>query len=193
MAKQTPKTRGILPNPLSQPTAPVDSGSTPENTGATAPKTPEVLSDKIERFAVPLDPATGAFQFENMRPATKKKLLDAIGKIPQDEKNAGAATSAEEQALNALLVNVLFDLVGFGAMIVARQQGYSVAAAQKLAYTEQEKSTFMAPTIAVLNKYNLLGGKWREELALLAIVSITTFGHVQAMKKADADEKGGAQ
>jgi len=137
------------------------------------------------RFSVPFDEATGTIDFASMRPGSIDKLRRALtdpkasialGKVESVEnaKNDGSDVSA-------LVVNLLYDAIGSIAVIGAKTRGYSEARAEMLRYTEQEKQTLYAPTLKVLNKYDVLGGKYVDEFTLLIAVGSITAAHVVAL------------
>lgn len=142
----------------------------------------------IPRLGVPFDPVTGKIVFDGMRPSTKEKirvLLDDARIAKELGIGSNAVASAENDAFAALVVNVLYDAIGSLAVIMAKSRGYGEHA-EILRYTEQEKASFAAPTIAVLNEFDLLGGKHANKLLLLAAVGTVTAGHIAAMQQAAA-------
>lgn len=143
----------------------------------------------IPRLGVPFNPDTGKIVFEGMRPSTKEKIRVLLDddRIAKELGVASMATgsSAENDALAGVAVNVLYDAVGSLAVILAKSRGFG-SHAELLRYTEQEKAQLSAPTLKVLSKYDLLGGKYADELLLLAAVGSITAGHIMAMTHAAA-------
>jgi hypothetical protein len=149
---------------------------------------PNEKESTIPRLGVPFDPTTGKIVFEGMRPSTKEKIRtllddDRISKELGVSANVSGVSSAENDALAGVVVNVLYDAIGSLAVILAKSRGFG-SHAELLRYTEQEKQTLSAPTLKVLGKYDLLGGKYADELLLLAAVGSITAGHVMAMTHA---------
>lgn len=170
----------------------------PRNRVFTSPETPETpivpatvpepsdQADKIERFAIPLDPKSGAIVLDNMRDASREKLIKALAATPNLAPNTSPGASADDAALNAILASVLYDAVSSIAIVVARSRGFSASAASLLRYTDEEKQSFIAPTAAVLDKYDFLKGKYKEEILLLTVVGAVTGSKIMAMQKAEA-------
>ncbi len=158
-----------------------------ENTPDPGPKTliesDTPSEEEIHRLTIPIDPTSGRVKWDRLRSPDKTK--EAIGKLLTDPR-LQVSTDAENRALNALVINVLYDAVSAVAIIVARSRGFSGSEAELLRYTEQEKAAFSAPTLKVLEKYNLLGGKYADEIMLLAAVGSVTGAHVMAMQQAHA-------
>lgn len=162
--------------PVSTPEIPIRAASVPE---------PSNEADKIERFAIPLDPATGRIVLENMRDASRDKLLKAIRSTPQIDP-APPLSPQDAQAMNSIIANVLYDAISTGAIMAARSRGVSASSAVLLRYSAEEKASFVGPTIAVLEKYDLFKSQYREEFLLLALVGTVTASKVAAMQKAEA-------
>lgn len=181
---KTEKTR--VSHGFSSPTQPASSVSE-ETPKSLAPNEKE---STIPRLGVPYDTNTGKIVFEGMRPSTKDKirvLLDdpRIAKELGVSANVSSASSAENDALAGVVVNVLYDAIGSLAVILAKSRGFG-SHAELLRYTEQEKEQLAAPTLKVLSKYDLLGGKYADELLLVAAVGSITAGHIMAMTQAAA-------
>lgn len=178
-----------------KPTTFRESVSTPPSAAFVSDETPKspVANEKestIPRLGVPYDTNTGKIVFEGMRPSTKDKirvLLDdpRIAKELGVSANVSSASSAENDALAGIVVNVLYDAIGSLAVILAKSRGFG-SHAELLRYTEQEKEQLSAPTLKVLSKYDLLGGKYADELLLVAAVGSITAGHIMAMTHAAA-------
>lgn len=141
-------------------------------------------AEKIERFAIPLDPKTGQIVLENMRDASREKLTKAIASTPGLASQSGTGSDVSE--FNTVIATVLYDAISSIAMVTARSRGFSASSAELLRYTEQEKAQFVGPTVAVLDKYDLLKSKYKEEIALLAIVGTVTGSKIMAMQRAEA-------
>jgi hypothetical protein len=151
---------------------------------------PNEKESTIPRLGVPFDPTTGKIVFEGMRPSTKEKIRtllddDRISKELGVSPNVSSASSPENDALAGVVVNVLYDAIGSLAVILAKSRGFGTHA-ELLRYTEQEKAQLAAPTLKVLGKYDLLGGKYADELLLVAAVGSITAGHIMAMTHAAA-------
>jgi hypothetical protein len=146
----------------------------------------------IPRLGVPYDTKTGKIVFDGMRPSTREKLKTLIDddRLPKELGiGSSAVSSADNDALSAIVVNVLYDAIGSIAVILAKNRGFGDHA-EILRYTAAEKEQFSAPTLKVLNKYDLLGGKYADELLLIAAVGTVTTGHVMAMTRAAAAMRG---
>lgn len=162
--------------PVSTPETPIRGASVPE---------PSDQADKIERFAIPLDPSTGRIILENMRDASREKLIKAIRSTPQIDP-APPLSAQDAQAMNTIVANVLYDAISTAAIMAARSRGVSASSAALLRYSAEEKQSFVAPTIAVLEKYDLFRSQYREEFILLALVGTVTAAKIAAMQKAEA-------
>lgn len=147
--------------------------------------------DANTRLSIPFDPKTGKLAFDSMRASTKAKLVAALRDpaareaLGQDVTNTATAP-AEDAALNAMVVNMLYDVIGSVAVVLAKSRGFQASHAEVLRYTAEEKQAFAGPTLAVLNKYDLLGGKYADELLLLAAVGSVTASHVMALTQLSA-------
>lgn len=165
----------ILPDPTSTPAAESD---------ATKPSTPAELNT---RLSVPINPKTGKLDFDSMRASTREKLkaalADPAARAALGDAGGGVALSADDAALNGVLVNMLYDVIGSIGVVVAQTRGFQAAHAEVLRYTEQEKAILAPTTLKVLNKYNLLGGKYADEIALVAAVGSVTAGHIMALRQ----------
>jgi len=187
MAKTTAKTAKSVSEPI-----PSTHPASPAFVSSASPDKPseKAETEQIPRLGVPFDPKTGKIVFEGMRPSTKDKIRtllddDRLSKELGVTSNVSSASSAENDALAGIVVNVLYDTVGSLAVILAKSRGFG-SHAELLRYTEQEKAQLAAPTLKVLSKYDLLGGKYADELLLLAAVGSITAGHIMAMTHAAA-------
>jgi hypothetical protein len=190
MAKHTP-TRSTRPARRAAVVTNTDTGeSTAHDHAITSSDTPAApvaapaADGKIERFAVPLDPKTGEFVWDSMRGSTKEKLTKAIkaSGVGADAKGDAAA----DAAINMLLANVLYDAIGAMSMAIAVRRGFTKSSAELLRYTPEEKAQLIGPTVAVLDKYDFLKSKYKEEILLLIAVGGVTGQHVMAMQRAEA-------
>lgn len=138
----------------------------------------------IERLSVPIDTKTGKIAENAMRDSTKSKLIAALD---GSTLTARVSSNAPDDGSAAAIVGVLYDVIGSAAVLMAKSRGYSDRAAELLRYTEQEKALLMPPTLKVLAKYDLFGGKWADEIALAVTVGSITAAHVMAMQRVDAE------
>lgn len=141
-----------------------------------------------ERLSLPVD-ASGALDWETLRASTREKLKTAFADTARVQRELGiggavnvtAPPSAEIVKLNAMLVQSLYKAVGGLLVLSARSRGVPDDAAELLRFHEDECAMLVDPTLAVLNKYELLGGKYAEEITLIACVGSMLGGHVMAM------------
>lgn len=155
---------------------------------APASVTPITPEPAVKRIAVPVDTATGKAMLETMRPATIAELktaLDSDSARAVLGNAAAVATSTHDPALNAALVGVLFDSLGAIGVALASRKGYSDPAAAKLAFNDRDKAILTPPTVRVLEKYNVLGGKYADEIALAAALLAVIAGKAQEMNAAE--------
>jgi hypothetical protein len=188
MAKRVPQT-------LKKSRTIVDLPTPAELAGDVLP-TPDAPSDStradeekpdFERISIPIDRTTGKIAENAMRDGTKSRLRDALH---GSSLLNGAAPTADTDPSAAMIVNVLYDLLGSAAVIFARSRlGASAAAAEAMRYTDQEKALFAAPTMKVLAKYDLMGGKYADEIALLVAVGGVTAAHYMTVQRIIAAEK----
>lgn len=152
-----------------------------------SPVAPVASEPEIVRLTLPLDPA-GKLRLDRMRPST----VDALRKMLDEPTlravrgEAGASTDAADPAVNAVIVNVIYDAIGSLAVLLARSKGYTEEHANLLRYTAEEKSAMGPLTVKVLEKHNLLGGKYADEIALVTTIGAITVGHVMALQQAAA-------
>lgn len=143
------------------------------------------------RLSLPYNPETGKIDFSSMRASTREKLKRALADPSATEALGTSAATIEgapdqSAALNTMIVNTLYDAISSLAVVLAKSRGFQATHAEMLRYTQQEKEMFAPLTINVLNKYDLLGGKYAEEMMLLAAIGAATATHVQAMTAAAA-------
>jgi len=166
---------------LSNPSGSVPSPIAPVPDGKSEPG-----EDDVQRLTVPIDSKTGFIAWDRLR--SPDKTANVLKRVFTDSRLSPARSESPEDsaALNAVVVNVLYDAIGMIAVVAARTRGYSETSAQLLRYTADEKAALAPQTVKVLNKYNLLGGKYADEITLLVAVAGITGAHVMAMQEAEA-------
>lgn len=173
MAKETARSRPtgrVLPDPKSGP----DSETPNTNSAPNA--------EQVSRLSVPFDADKGEIDFSSMRPSTVEKLKKAVAapnaRAALGLDGSGSAAPAADGALNALVVNVVYDALGSAAVIFAKTRGFQATHAEVLRYTAEEKAMFAPITIEVLEEYDLIKGKHAKLITLLAAVGAVTSKHI---------------
>lgn len=141
--------------------------------------------DDVVRLTLPVDPKTGFIAWDRVR--SPEKTENTLRRVFADSKLSPRpiATPEDSAALNAVVVNVLYDAVGLLAVVVARSRGFAEDTARLLRFTADEKAALAPQTVKVLDKYNLLGGKYADEITLLIAVGGIVGGHVLLMQDAE--------
>lgn len=195
MLDSAPMAKTILPSTPRPSRA--DKLTSEEPSPATAGTTTATTKPELDRLAVTLD-AQGAIVFDGMRPTTKTRLRTALAdprvarELNLSAPAVGVATlSADDAALTMLVINALYDAVSGLGVAVARARGFHETSANLLRFTTDEKDKLAGPTMSVLNKYDLLGGKYKEEILLLVAIGSMTAGHVTAMQHAELEMSSG--
>lgn len=171
--------------PLPPPVADVDD---PDDPGAaTAPPASSPSEPEFKTIAIKVDPKTGEWLADRARADTIAGLRKAFD---SDAARAalGAASpdaTATNAALMAAMVGGAFTAIGKVAAGMAMSRGVSEAAALHLLVDAEDMKLLAPATLAVLAKYNLLGGKYAEELALLGAVVTVGASKYDAMQRAD--------
>lgn len=179
-----------------------DSFIRPESPDAeTVTKSPNPPKEQKEpqpdRLALLLDPESGNVLWDRMRPSTKEQVRKAMTD-PRAAKELGlvatgsapAATSEDSAAMNAqlvMLLGVAFDLVGRMSVVAAKSRGYHPSAAEVLRWTEEEKQGAGSALVPLLNKYDIAGGKWKEEIAAGMVVGGVLLGKVMMLNAMQAN------
>lgn len=185
MAKNPPKTQArsrvtTIPAPTPLPDVPAaPSPETASTSGTASDAEPDVI-----RLSVPVDRKTGKIIESAMRDTTRTRLASALA---GSDLSSAPSKTADAAASSAVVVNMLYDLMGSAAVVLARSRGYHASAAEILRYTDEEKAMFSEPTIKVLNKYDLLGGKYADEIGLALVVGGVLASRIMAMNRAQAE------
>jgi len=139
-----------------------------------------------DRFNISLN-AAGKVDWSRMRDATRAQLREAVDDpvvraALWGDASTPSASGSSDTAATAALVDVLYTLIGSAAVVFARTKGFTEAQAEMLRYTEDEKAKFLGPTMKVLSKYDLLGGRYMDEITLAVMVGSVTAAHLMAMQ-----------
>ncbi len=114
----------------------------------------------------------------------KGDTLKQLGVIEEREQASGAADSV----LDTMLAGKAVELVGLLAVIGAqRAGGLSAEASALMAFRNEQRDTLAPLVVRILAKYNLLGGKYAEELAALALVAAMLSDNYQQASKKQAE------
>ncbi len=132
------------------------------------------------RFSIQLtDGDTPAIDLAKMHPASREKLvallkqgdtLKQLGVLPSEVVTAATPDPAAS-ALDTMLGHKAVELVGLLAVIGAKRAGYADEHAQLMAFNVPQREALAPVVVRILGKYNLLGGKYAEELAALALAA----------------------
>src|SRR5688572_6619935 len=121
------------------------------STVAPAEPTADAANTKRVSFAMKAD---GTFDVESMRSSNKEALRAALSDPSLSAALGITGTSSENDTrLLETITGGLYDGLSFVGVALAKRAGYSDAQAAIAAFTEKEKETLAAPTVAVANKY----------------------------------------
>lgn len=175
--------------------APVTAGgatftSEPGPTSGSEPAPAAAQEDSIKTVALRVDSVTGALQVDRMRPdtiAAVRKALDTDAARAAVFGTATATTApAENDPTTLFALSMLLDSFGNIAANLAVRKGYSAPAAECLKFSEHEKAQLSPLAVKVLAKYDLLGGKYADEIALAIALTGLATQKIQAMNQIEA-------
>jgi hypothetical protein len=148
------------------------------------------------RFSMQLtaedDEAQQSIDLAKMHPNSKARLARLLKK-GETLKELGViderpAQGPGDSVLDTMLAGKAVELVGLLAVIGAqRAGGLSNEAAALMAFRPEQRDNLAPLVVRILAKYNLLGGKYAEELAALALVAAMLSDNYQQASKKQAE------
>jgi hypothetical protein len=154
------------------------------------------------RFSIPLTVADNdddeGLDLARMNPTNKTKLArmlrrgDTLKELGIEPTAApaqlGAVADPTSAALDTMLGTKAVELFGLLAVLGAKRAGYADEHAQLMAFRPQQREALAPAVVRILGKYNLLGGKYAEEVAVLALAAGMLADNY--MKVKESAEKG---
>jgi hypothetical protein len=147
------------------------------------------------RLSFQLTPDESQIDLARMQPGNREKLarvltpatLKELGVI-QEPKTPEAA--AADSVLDTMLGGKAVELVGLLAVIGSqRALGLSPGAAALMAFRPEQREALAPLVVRILSKYNLLGGKYAEEMAAAALAVAMLADNYQKAKDFDSAQK----
>jgi hypothetical protein len=128
------------------------------------------------RFSVQLTPE-GRVAWDRIRAGTRDQLKALLSDPELSSRLGGVAvpgaTGPAAEGFPPEVCGIIFDSLSMLMVGMARRAGYSADRAAGLAFSDSEKGKLTAPTVAVMNKYNVSLGKYEEEIMLgMTLVTI---------------------
>lgn len=165
----------------------------PDTDPQNAQPDPPPASPKLAapRLSFQLTPDESNIDLARMQPGNREKLARVL--TPATLKELGVLAEpkspeavAVDNALDTMLAGKAVELVGLLAVIGGRRAGLSDQAAPLMAFRPEQREALAPLVVRILGKYNLLGGKYAEEMAALAVAAAMLADNFQKAKNLDS-------
>lgn len=111
----------------------------------------------------------------------KGDTLKQLGLVDERPAAVAAAPAVPAGEIEILLARKAASVCGLLAVLAVQRAGYRPDQAAMMAFTAEDEAQIAPAVLAVLNKYQILGGKYAEEIALVSAVGITVYNKYQLM------------
>ena len=125
-------------------------------------------------------------EVDRMQPQTRAKLIAGIKRNPglmrelAGDGSSAAPGAPADDLMNAEMVSLLYGVIGQIGVAVAR--GFATKeSAERMQFTDDDKKLLTDPTLAVLRKYPIISGKWKEEIVLGSLLTVIVYSKVQQL------------
>lgn len=121
-------------------------------------------------------------EIDRMQPQTRAKLVKGIkGNAAIMREIVGDGAGGASLQLDGEMVGLLYGIVGQIGVAIAR--GFATKeTAERMQFTAEDVKLLTAPTLAVIAKYPIVTGKWKEEIILTATLGAVLYGKVQQLE-----------
>lgn len=145
----------------------------------------DVPTRSVQKKLTVLLTDTDDLEIDRMQPATRAKLVKGIranAGLMRELAGDGAAPGAVgDELATAEMVGLLYGVIGQIGVAIAR--GFATKeSAERMQFTDEDKKLLTDPTLAVLKKYPIVTGKWKEEIILGSVLTVVIYAKVQQLE-----------